>query len=140
MTGTPTTSTPAAPAPRRARRQLVGLLAVVAFALAACGTSPGHRGTSASAADRPPATEVHVVIEHFAFHPDTVTVAPGATVTVSNRDGVTHTFTARDGVFSTGDIAPGRTATVTAPTRPGTYPFLCLIHQYMTGTLVVRPG
>lgn len=80
---------------------------------------------------------MHVTIKDFAFRPADLTVAPGATVIVTNRDPVTHTFTARDRRFNTGDIAPGRTVTVRAPSKPGRYGFLCLIHQYMTGTLVV---
>jgi len=32
------------------------------------------------------------------------TVAPGATVTVTNKDSVTHTLTATKGQFDTGDI------------------------------------
>jgi plastocyanin len=58
-------------------------------------------------------------------------------VTVTNKDSVTHTLTGSSGGFNTGDIPPGRSKTFTAPTRAGTYPYLCNIHQYMTGTLTV---
>jgi plastocyanin len=64
-------------------------------------------------------------------------VAPGATVTVTNKDQVTHTLSATKGSFDTGDISAGQSKTFTAPKTPGSYPYFCMIHQYMTGTLVV---
>ena len=73
------------------------------------------------------------------FSPSFLTVAPGATVTVHNEDSVTHTLTdkANSTLFSTGDVSPGQTKTFKAPDKPGSYPFFCMIHQYMIGTLVV---
>lgn len=128
------------------RRMLgAGLVLAAATTLAACGggaahggssTSPGASG-SATAAPSTPSSRAHVTVKNFAFTPATLTVKPGATITITNADSVPHTFTARDGAFNTGDIAPGKTATVTAPTKPGKYPFYCLIHQFMTGTLTV---
>ncbi len=71
------------------------------------------------------------------FSPATLTVPPGATVTVTNMDQVTHTLTASKGQFTTGDIAPGQSKTFTAPRTPGQYAYICSIHQYMSGTIVV---
>jgi plastocyanin len=69
----------------------------------------------------------------------TLTVSPGAKVTVSNQDSATHTLTATgDKAFDTGDVGPGKSVTFTAPTKAGSYSYLCDIHQYMTGTLVVK--
>jgi plastocyanin len=79
-----------------------------------------------------------VTIRNFAFVPATFTVTPGAKVSVTNRDPVTHTFTSDSGSFTTGDIPPGETRTVTAPTRRGRYPYLCTIHQFMTGVMIVK--
>ena len=78
-----------------------------------------------------------ITIQNFAFSPTDLTVAPGATVTVTNKDQVTHTLTATKGGFDTGDIPAGQSKTFTAPKTPGTYPYICSIHQYMSGTLVV---
>lgn len=82
-----------------------------------------------------------IVIKNFAYHPSSLTVAPGTTITVKNEDSATHTLTATDPhnkVFNTGDIQPGTSATFKAPSTAGTYPYICLIHQFMHGTLVVR--
>lgn len=83
-----------------------------------------------------------VSIRNFAFVPAKLTVAPGERILVTDHDSVTHTFTAMpgsspDGHFSSGDIAPGVTVEVTAPTAAGSYAFYCAIHPFMTGTLVV---
>jgi plastocyanin len=79
-----------------------------------------------------------ITIKNFAFGPTSLTVAPGATVTVTNKDSVAHTITSSKAGFDTGDIGPGQSKTFTAPKTPGSYPYICSIHQYMTGTIVVR--
>ena len=72
------------------------------------------------------------------FSPMSVSVAPGSTVSVMNTDSVTHTLTATGGEFNTGDINGGQTKTFKAPSKAGTYNYICNIHQYMMGTIVVR--
>ncbi|MHB8328522.1 MAG: cupredoxin domain-containing protein [Acidimicrobiales bacterium] len=105
-------------------------VAIVALGLAACSGSAAHTSE--------PATGVATItIANFAFSPGSITVHAGATVTVHNKDSATHTVTSLSGAFKTGDVPGGTTARFTAPTRPGTYPYRCNIHQFMTGTLVV---
>lgn len=111
--------------------------AVAAGAIAACGRT--HRTAGPAGGSASPAATI--VIKNFAFHPASLTVSPGVTVTVHNEDPTTHTVTAiapHDMAFNTGDIGANATATFTAPTRAGSYPYICLIHQFMHGTLVVR--
>ncbi|MDA8047076.1 MAG: cupredoxin domain-containing protein [Actinomycetota bacterium] len=105
------------------------VMAALGLVLAGCGTSGRSNATSPKTA---PDT---IVIKNFTFVPARLTVAPGATVTVHNEDSATHTVTGKP--FDTGDIRGGTTTTFTAPGQPGTYPYMCTIHQYMTGTLVV---
>jgi plastocyanin len=57
---------------------------------------------------------------------------------VNNTDNSSHTLTADNNAFDTGVIAAGGTATFTAPTTPGDYPYICSIHTYMHGTLTVQ--
>lgn len=124
----------------RRRRRLAGMAAVLVaggLVLGACGGGSPTASAGSAGSGRPAAHET-VTIQNFAFHPADFTVQPGATITVTNRDSVTHTFTADNGAFGTGDIAPGKTKTVKAPEKPGRYPYLCTIHQFMTGTLTVR--
>jgi plastocyanin len=67
-------------------------------------------------------------------------VKPGATVTVTNQDTADHDVVADDGSFKTALLGKGKSATFTAPTKPGTYTFSCSVHANMTGTgtLVVQ--
>ena len=113
-------------------------LSVIAVSVAACGTSTHHPTSSGGGSDP---SSVTIVIKNFAFSPATLTVSPGAKVTVHNEDPTTHTLTAvapHNKVFNTGDINANTTATFTAPRTAGTYPYICLIHQFMHGTLIVR--
>jgi plastocyanin len=109
-----------------------------ALLLAACGG-----GASGSMAGPPrgsaaPVATDSITITNFMYVPMAVVVAPGATVTVTNKDSVTHTLTGTSGRFDTGDIGPGRSRTFTAPGKAGTYGYICNIHQYMRGTITVR--
>ncbi|MFJ3217471.1 cupredoxin domain-containing protein [Kitasatospora sp. NPDC086801] len=118
--------------------------------LAACsvsvgGPGPGPSGSAPAtpvtpAASRPSATAPSpgaVAIGDFVFEPADLTVRPGAVVTVRNTDPVDHTLTAQDRSFDTGTIAPGASATFTAPAQPGAYAYLCTLHHFMRGILTV---
>jgi plastocyanin len=95
---------------------------------APAGAAPSARHTTPSYV---------IKISNFGFHGD-LTVKPGASVKVKNKDGVTHTLTSNTDLFNTGHIAPGTAKTFKAPSTPGRYPFHCKIHTDMTGTLVVK--
>jgi plastocyanin len=144
-----------APAPRDrpphfqavSRRALapLGAIAGLAFVIAVANTpgasspSGGPTTNSGSATT----TSMKISIKNFQFYPPTFSVAPGATITVTNHDSLAHTLTALPGstplgTFDSGNIAPGKSVTVTAPDKPGSYAFYCAIHNYMTGTLVVK--
>jgi plastocyanin len=113
-----------------------------ALLLSACGggssgsSAPSTTSASKGSAAATPTSSIS--ISNFMFTPMNASVAPGATVSVTNKDSVTHTLTATGGQFDTGDIAGGQTKTFTAPMRAGTYHYICDIHQYMMGTIVVR--
>jgi plastocyanin len=117
----------------------------VALTLAACSSSstatPSSTSTTAAAAagssSSTPAKAGAITNKNFSFSPGSITVSPGATVTVTNNDQVAHTVTSSSAGFDTGDISPGQSKTFTAPMKAGKYPYICSIHQYMTGTLIV---
>ena len=102
---------------------------------AARGGSP-KGATSSSGAGAVIHTD-SITISNFMFSPMSITVHPGATVSVTNKDSVTHTLTATGGQFTTGDITQDQTKSFRAPTRAGTYHYICGIHQYMTGSITV---
>ena len=113
----------------------------LAVTLSACSSGSSSASSTTAATSAPsggaPAAKDTIVIKDFAFSPARITVSPGATVTVTNQDMVTHTLTATMGGFNTGSVSPDQSKTFTAPKKPGTYPYICSIHQYMTGDLVV---
>ena len=82
------------------------------------------------------ASSSSVNIAASAFDPKTVTVKAGEKVTFTNSDSITHTVTSS--AWDSGDIAPGATYTLTAPSQPGAYAYHCSIHPFMTGTLTVQ--
>jgi plastocyanin len=113
-------------------RFLVVLAVLLSFGVVACGSSTSDSTRAA------PAAKNMIVIKNFSFAPMDLTVAPGTKVTVKNEDAATHTLSASKKQFDTGDITQGATRTFTAPTTPGTYTYICNIHQYMQGTLTVK--
>ncbi|MCX4684959.1 cupredoxin domain-containing protein [Kitasatospora purpeofusca] len=141
---------------RSFRTALVGLaVGGLLLGAAGCSSSGGGGGSSSpavhspavhspaasSAASSAPAGAVTVTIKDFKFGPATLTVAPGTSITVTNQDSAGHTLTAiapNAGAFDTGLLEQGKSATITAPTAPGSYPFHCDVHPTMTGTLVVQ--
>ena len=72
----------------------------------------------------------------YAFSPVMLSIGHGAPLTVTNTTAAPHTMTADGGAFSSGTVSPNSTITMTFST-PGTYPYHCQIHPYMTGTLTV---
>ena len=142
-------SRPGRSASRHRPFRALAVVALVGMALtfAACSSSGSTTTTTGGASSSVPTTAGGgggggaatdaIVIKNFAFSPASITVKPGATVTVTNKDSVAHTVTASNGGFNTGDIQPGASATFTAPNSAGSYPYICSIHQYMTGTLIV---
>jgi plastocyanin len=107
-----------------------------ALLLAACGS--GSDAKSGSPAPSSLGNGTSITISNFMFQPMSLTVSPGATVKVTNKDSATHTLTATGNQFNTGDIDHDHTKTFRAPMKPGTYNYICNIHQYMMGTITVK--
>lgn len=81
-------------------------------------------------------TANQVTLSNRSFTPNSLTVPVGTTVTWTNKDAVTHTVTSTTGLFDSGNLASGSKYSYTFPTA-GTYPYYCIIHAGMTGTIVV---
>lgn len=95
---------------------------------------------SAGVAARP-AEPKAVEIVSYAFTPKALTVRAGTTVTWTERDedvaGKGAHTVAGDG-FTSALLAKGATYSHTFE-MPGTYEYICGIHNYMTGTVTVEP-
>ena len=94
----------------------------------------GHPPSGSAA----PATGTATIeISDFAFGPQELTVQAGTVVTWANEDGVGHSIKSGDGSFDSPDFGQGETFSFTF-NEPGTYPYVCGIHDSMTGTVVVE--
>ncbi|MCY4253081.1 MAG: plastocyanin/azurin family copper-binding protein, partial [Thaumarchaeota archaeon] len=82
--------------------------------------------------------------EYTCFIPSAIEVGPGTTVTWENNDIVAHTVTSGsladggpDGEFDSG-LALGGTTFEHTFDEAGEYPYFCIVHPWMAGTVTVR--
>ena len=78
-------------------------------------------------------------IDNYTFSPGDLTVPQGTTVTWINHDETPHTVVATGDphAFRSGGLDTDDKFSVTF-TKPGIYQYLCTVHPYMTGKVVVR--
>ena len=91
--------------------------------------------STATAADSP--DHAQIVIKDFMFAPMTSTIKTGTTVTWTNKDDEPHTVTGDTALFRSGALDTGEAYSFKFD-HPGTYHFICSIHKYMVGTIVVQ--
>lgn len=114
-------------------------LASAGVLLAACSTSPvisnGPGATApSSAATAAMGANDTITIKSSMY--SSISVAPGAQVSVVNTDRVQHTLTIKgEGIDL--PLGSGEQGVFTAPARPGTYELTCDLHPAMHGTLTV---
>jgi plastocyanin len=81
------------------------------------------------------------------YDPDELTVAAGSEVTVTNDDTLPHTVTSGTSptdpnsaqLFDTSLVNGGESATLSlAQVSAGQYGYYCIVHPYMTGSIVVQ--
>jgi plastocyanin len=124
---TSTSTSPPRSSPRIVRRRPT-------WSLAGSAPTAGSARRRAHAAGDP-----GVTIADFHFSPGTTTVHVGDTVTWANNGPSAHSATATNGSFNTGILQPGHSASHTF-TQAGTFAYVCEIHPFMHGTIVVLAG
>lgn len=119
------------------RRRTVPVLAALPLAFV-CAAALVHSGQVASAATAP-AAKSSITITNYMFHPATLTVKKDTTVTWSNKDDDVHTIKSTDGpeAFSSPALDNGNQFGFTFH-HAGTYHYICSVHPYMHGVIVVR--
>jgi plastocyanin len=128
-------STTINPALRRRRiGLLLGAVGVTAL-LAATLPELTAAGEAVVAAAASPAT---IDIDNFAFTPPTLTVTAGTTVIWKNEDDSPHRIGDKNGTFKSAALDTDDTFSHTFA-APGEYPYICTIHPYMVGKIVVKP-
>jgi plastocyanin len=106
--------------------------------------------TTAYTSTASPVAAVDVTIstgpgERLAFEPAATTVQTAGPITLTFRNGssLPHnmTFTAGLSAATQTIVKPGSSEQLLlVPPAPGTYPFVCTIHDGMAGTLIVQPS
>ena len=117
---------------------------------AAAAAAAAADKAAAAAAKAPMAVTIEPVegsgtpgCEPECYSPSTATISAGGTVTFSNTDMAPHTSTSGtaangpDGVFDTSLIMANASFDVTI-TDAGTYPYFCMVHPWMEGTVIVE--
>ena len=99
----------------------------------ASGAAPQAPASTAAPASAGPNA---VSISNFAFAPATLTVPVGTTVTWTNHDEEPHTVVASDGSFHSPGLGTNSTYSFPFPTA-GSFDYICSIHPFMHGTVVV---
>jgi cytochrome c peroxidase len=90
-----------------------------------------------SPGEPPPATTV--TMQAIAYHPATLTVAPGTVVTWTNLDGIKHSAKFDSAVIGSTPRFITGSRQLTMPATAGTYPYHCAVHgRRMSGTIVVQ--
>jgi plastocyanin len=112
------------------RRLMLAVTAgLIALTISACGTGDASERTPDSETNGP-----SVVIEDFAFDPESLTVKAGDSVTWTWNDGaVTHDVSGDD--FESEVMSEGTFSH--RFDEPGTYDYVCSLHPNMTGTIEV---
>jgi plastocyanin len=101
------------------------------------GAAASRSATAAQTAPLARSAAAHsATIAGFAFHPASVTVAAGDTISWTNEDAAAHTVTADDGSFDTGTLDKGASGSHTFASA-GTFAYHCTIHPTMHGTVTV---
>lgn len=115
------------------------VFAAAALTLALTCAACVRDGHAAGAASVTPARGAVITIHGYSFDPQVMEVAAGATVTWINRDGDVHTIKTQEGpqAFRSPALDGGGRFSFTFH-RAGTYRYVCSIHPYMRGVIVVQ--
>jgi plastocyanin len=125
----------------------VGVLAAIAIALFAvvgfsgggsssANTMAGMNMSAPAGGNRAPVATDAVAIKNFGFSPATITITAGSTVVWTNDDSVQHDITFDGGAISSTTLNHNDTFSHTFTTA-GTYHYICSIHPFMHGTVIV---
>ena len=116
---------------------------VAVLALGGCGKDDkGDKGAKpppkSAQGSVPKSGEAPVSITNFEFKPQKVVVKPGTKVTWKNEDVSIHDIkdTSPLATPQSSAMSKGDTFSITYA-QPGSYSYICGIHQYMTGTVEV---
>jgi amicyanin len=119
---------------RGTRGILRALRLAVLFTRLAAGPCLAQDANTAGAA--PVAT---VTMDNNTFIPAEITVVPGTTVTWTNSEAMPHTVVDQNKAFRSKTLVKDGSFSFTFTTA-GDYDYLCSIHPFMKGKVIVKPA
>lgn len=119
-----------------ALRALLIVATAATLVLAAACTSPKPSPTPP--VTLPTSSQVEIAVSNFVFSPSTITIPAGSTVIWTNKDGTPHNVLSdAAGVFESGLLQQNESFSYTF-TRSGAFPYHCVPHPSMKGTVFVQ--
>ena len=121
---------------------LLAIFALIAISPSAFAEH-GEGGMSATVTNSPGSATPGCENTDNCFLPSTVVITAGGTVTWENTDTAAHTASAGSpadgpsGVWDSGLVVSGGSYSVTLDDE-GTYPYFCMVHPWMQGTVIVE--
>jgi len=122
----------------------ISTLFVLFAIVASIAATPSAFAAETASVSAPAGTSVPGCEEtNECFIPAEVTIDVGGTVTWSNDDSAAHTVTSGsaadgpDGVFDSSLFMAATTFSATID-EAGTYPYFCMVHPWMVGTVIVQ--
>ena len=114
-------------------------LAVLPLTIGVTGALVQDAQVATAATAAAPTMAPAITITNDSFHPGTLTVKAGSTVTWVNKDDDVHTIKSTDGpeAFNSPALDSGGHFGFTFH-HAGTYHYVCTVHPYMHGVIVVR--
>jgi plastocyanin len=121
------------------KRAIVSAMLAASMATAAIGAGVAFAAAAAGSKSKPIVAQTSA---SNGFGPKSVTVKPGVTVYWSNKDHAPHNAVASKKVsgkpaFTSGSAKTGNFS-AKSPKKAGTYAYICQVHPFMKGTLVVK--
>lgn len=115
---------------------VVALGGVLIFSSCSGADAGGDKSANGKEADGAPGTPVG--ISNFLYEPQELQVAPGTKVTWTNNDSAPHNVQDLSDlkIPISRDLAQGWAFSITYE-KPGSYPYVCGLHTWMTGTVKV---
>jgi plastocyanin len=119
------------------------IVAAMGIALLTVMTGASWASASGGGGCPPPITNGTVtkaVVESWCYEPTAIYIRPGDTITWVNKDPVPHTITGANRAWGSYDkLRPGKRLSYSFD-RTGAYPYYCVYHLGMVGTVVVWDG
>ena len=120
-----------------------GLLIILILTLTACSSQTEQMQQQTETTEKQSnrisaeSDNTYIRIKDYKFVPKELNIKTGTTLTWTNNDPAPHTIMTADGNIQSNPLEKGETKTYTFDT-PGTYNYICGIHPFMKGTIVVK--